>query len=70
MTDDDFKPVTTPDPGMEICYECRGKRRCWACDGRGRMNDDSLCLTCGGGRVCAVCSGNGQLPLGTDAATD
>jgi len=59
-----------PDAGIEICYECRGKRVCWSCDGRGRMNDDALCLNCGGGRVCPVCSGNGQLPVGTDAATD
>ena len=61
-------PLTTPDPGFEVCYECDGYRVCWACGGEGKMLDGSRCHTCAGRGSCIVCNGAGQLPLGTAAS--
>jgi hypothetical protein len=55
-----IEPVVTPASGHELCYECRGKRFCWSCDGRGRF-DDGICNTCHAFRWCIVCRGCGQL---------
>jgi hypothetical protein len=61
-------PVTAPDFGMELCYECEGKRICWACDGQGAMSDGKRCFTCAGRGWCIVCNGAGQLREGTKAS--
>ena len=52
------------DPGYELCYECRGKRVCWSCEGNGRF-DDEICNECHAFRWCIVCRGGGQLSEGT-----
>jgi hypothetical protein len=63
-------PVTTPDPGYELCYECEGKRLCWSCHGEGRRRSGDVCNTCAGRGLCLVCNGDGQLPAGTEASVD
>jgi hypothetical protein len=63
--DDRSVPVTTPDEGCELCYECRGDRLCWGCAGTGQMLSGERCYQCAGTGLCIVCSGDGQLPAGT-----
>jgi hypothetical protein len=63
-------PVTTPDPGHELCYECEGKRLCWSCCGEGRRSNGDVCHTCASRGLCLVCNGDGQLPAGTEASVD
>src|SRR5215468_12494295 len=63
-------PLTTPDAGYELCYECEGKRVCWSCHGAGRRRNGDICNTCAGRGLCIVCNGDGQLPAGTEASVD
>jgi hypothetical protein len=63
--DDRSLPVTTPDEGYELCYECRGDRLCWSCEGAGVRSSGERCLQCAGRGICIVCNGDGQLPAGT-----
>ncbi len=57
-------PITTPDPGCELCYECDGKCVCWSCGGAGKRSSGTRCNTCAGTGRCIVCNGDGQLPIG------
>lgn len=61
-------PISTPGPGLEICYECEGSRLCWACQGDGKLINGQQCHTCAGRGACMVCNGVGQLPSGTGRA--
>jgi hypothetical protein len=60
-------PLTTPDNGYEICYECDGKRVCWSCGGAGVRDSGRRCNTCTGSGWCIVCGGAGQLQAGARA---
>jgi len=66
----DCAPVTSPDSGQEICYECEGKRVCWSCNGAGTRRNGEICFQCGGSGRCIVCAGSGQVPHGTAARLD
>jgi hypothetical protein len=57
------EPVTDAGAGQELCYECDGKRVCWACGGAGTLKDRS-CGYCAGERWCIVCRGKGTVPEG------
>ncbi len=57
------EPLTTPDPGYEICHDCDGKRVCRMCHGR-RMIGGKRCVLCGGAGICSECEGAGQLRKG------
>lgn len=58
-----MQTLARPDEGMELCYECVGKRSCIMCDGAGKIGS-ARCTFCGGQRRCIVCNGAGQLPEG------
>lgn len=64
------EPVTTPEDGFELCYECDGLRTCLTCLGNGKYRDGTRCGTCGGSGWCYVCQGSGELRLGTLARLD
>jgi len=66
---DRSKPLTVPDAGYELCYECDGSRLCWSCKGTGRI-DGERCGHCVGRGLCIVCNGDGELPAGTEAEID
>ena len=53
-------PVTTPSPGYEVCYECRGERVCLVCRGAKTLAG-KRCANCSGQGVCIVCEGEGQI---------
>jgi hypothetical protein len=57
------EPVTDPGPEAELCYECDGKRVCWACGGAG-VSEQRPCGWCAAERWCIVCRGKGVLPEG------
>jgi len=67
---DRSKPLTQPDAGYELCYECDGSRLCWSCNGKGRLGDGERCYTCVGRGLCIVCNGDGELLLGAKAEVD
>ena len=70
MNDDRALPITEPDEGFELCYECKGKRICWVCEGTGVDARGRRCISCGYTGHCIVGRGAGQHPLGTEARVD
>lgn len=69
-------PITTPEAGYELCYECDGKRVCWLCHGDQVLPNGERCGQCTGRGWCIVCGGAGELrieggrtPLGLRTAT-
>ena len=70
MANDRNAPVTTPDEGYELCYECDGERRCWSCMGKAVRSNGERCFQCVGTGRCIVCNGEGQLPEGTKASLE
>jgi len=65
-----WAPITVPDEGQELCYECDGKRLCWSCEGAGIRDSGAVCAQCGGSGRCIVCAGSGQVPTGTASTLD
>ena len=70
MNDDRSVPVTTPDEGYQLCYECGGNRLCRTCEGKGLLSDGEECYHCGRAGICIVCNGDGQFPKETKAGSD
>jgi RecJ-like exonuclease len=68
MPTDRSLPVTVPDAGYELCYECDGERLCLFCHGKGRLSDGERCYQCAFTGRCIVCNGDGQLVAGTKAS--
>ncbi len=60
-------PLTTPEPGYELCYECDGRRVCWLCHGKQILPSGERCGECVGRGLCIVCGGAGQLSAGSRA---
>jgi hypothetical protein len=46
----------------ENCPTCKGKGRCWVCEGSGHKGKwiTSKCDACGGGKACPRCKGSGK----------
>ena len=46
--------------GARPCPSCRGRGRCWACNGSGFVVDPlPICSRCGGSGTCRTCRGEG-----------
>jgi hypothetical protein len=50
---------------MPKCPGCKGSRRCFACDGRGKVKDwwgfTKNCGTCRNRKICQTCNGKGEV---------
>ena len=57
---DTSSPVTTPDPGYQICDDCQGLRVCRMCMGKGQLGGQR-CVLCAGAKICSECEGVGQI---------
>ena len=56
------EPLTKPQQGFELCYDCDGSKLCLWCRGSGQINK-KRCNSCFGAGWCSICGGAGEWPL-------